>query len=196
MFTFKHELAGSDDVQFEVIFESEYGPYLKCNPRSLGGNSRRYVDLAHFTCAYGHPYPGSNPWIVPTGADGCAAPCQRVNVSVGKDPAHHVWNTMPAAKHQVSSYFGGYWYSTPHLGQCTGTHTPGDGSGCTWKVTSAPKYANASCVADQLCLEFSQYGYTALFLEYCRPLCPLPETYRVYTSLRSRAILLAHNIYC
>jgi hypothetical protein len=41
---------------------------------------------------------------------------------------------------------GGYWYSTPALGECKGAARPGDGSGCTWRLVAAEKYANATCV--------------------------------------------------
>merc|ERR1712226_95395 len=95
---------------------------------------------------YGHP-----PALWPNGLpNACDAPCNRVNISVGKDPAHHVWNSSERSKQQVSSYFGGYWYSTTKAGQCAEGHAPGDGSGCTWRITGPSKYVNASCVADQL----------------------------------------------
>ena len=31
-------------------------------------------------------------------------------------------------------------------GQCSGSHKPGDGSGCSWKVSRIQKVVNASCV--------------------------------------------------
>lgn len=31
-------------------------------------------------------------------------------------------------------------------GECRGLHTPGDGSGCTWKIRRIQKVVNASCV--------------------------------------------------
>lgn len=31
-------------------------------------------------------------------------------------------------------------------GECKGSHKPGDGSGCSWKVTRIQKVVNASCV--------------------------------------------------
>ena len=31
-------------------------------------------------------------------------------------------------------------------GQCSGSHKPGDGSGCSWKISRIQKVVNASCV--------------------------------------------------
>jgi hypothetical protein len=36
--------------------------------------------------------------------------------------------------------------STPKEGECTGTARIGDGSGCTWRLLDAEKYADADCV--------------------------------------------------
>lgn len=80
------------------------GPYLHCNPTPIAG-SNGLVDLQNFTCLYTAPtYP--NPWS-PSHGQGCSPPCDRVNVTVGKDPAHHVWPGTKAAKSVMSSYFGG-----------------------------------------------------------------------------------------
>eukprot|EP00040_Diaphanoeca_grandis_P043524 m.9566 g.9566 ORF g.9566 m.9566 type:complete len:320 (-) comp7801_c0_seq1:165-1124(-) len=134
-------------AQFEVEFDAEYGPYLHCNPTPIQDSP--YVNTSEFICAY--TAPGPNMWK-PIGKTGCAAPCNQANVSVGKDPAHHIWNTSAASKSGITSYFGGYWYSTPSQSECKGTSAPRDGSGCTWRLSpqTTPKYVNASCVADSL----------------------------------------------
>ena len=43
---------------------------------------------------------------------------------------------------------GGDWYSTPGKGECEGSATPGDGSGCSWMVSkkTPPVYINQSCL--------------------------------------------------
>merc|ERR1719272_2166293 len=53
---------------------------------------------------------------------------------------------------------GGYWYSTPALGECKGDARPGDGSGCTWRTVAAEKYANASCVDSKVDLAVEKYN--------------------------------------
>ena len=58
------------------------------------------------------------------------------------------------------SYFGGYWYSTPRLGMCTGDHRPGDGSGCTWRLAARPYYIEAPCLVDRLLHQLVQANAT------------------------------------
>eukprot|EP00035_Acanthoeca_spectabilis_P015292 m.304224 g.304224 ORF g.304224 m.304224 type:complete len:341 (+) comp16337_c0_seq16:131-1153(+) len=135
--------------EFNVLFDGNYGPYLHCNPTPIAG-SNGLVDLQNFTCLYTAPtYP--NPWS-PSHGQGCSPPCDRVNVTVGKDPAHHVWPGTKAAKSVMSSYFGGYWYSTTKRSECTGTRLPGDGKTptCSWKLVDNPRFVNATCLAGVL----------------------------------------------
>lgn len=40
----------------------------------------------------------------------------------------------------------GEWYSHPAMGECTGSHYVGDGSGCTWRAVGIQKAINASCM--------------------------------------------------
>eukprot|EP00041_Stephanoeca_diplocostata_P014798 m.279340 g.279340 ORF g.279340 m.279340 type:complete len:314 (+) comp19803_c0_seq1:208-1149(+) len=127
---------------FDVEFDAQYGPYLRCNPNYIDGG--KYVNISDWVCAYG--YPGPDAWSL-NRSIGCAAPCQRANVSVGKDPAlHRWWEPRP----NILTYFGGYWYDTPKLGACTGNQTPGDGSGCTWRIRAAPRYINATCLVGRI----------------------------------------------
>lgn len=128
-----------------VLFTSWRNPrYLHCNPNLIPG-SDKFVNYSSFLCAY-HPPEFTNPWV-PDGMSGCAVPCDRVNITVGKDPAHHLWPGQKGQRDQVSSYFGGYWYSTTKRSQCTGVREPGDGGTppCTWKVTGPPKYVCFVC---------------------------------------------------
>lgn len=48
--------------------------------------------------------------------------------------------------HISDGVLGGFWYSMPEAGECKGTHFPGDGSGCSWRVAKDVKHVNASCV--------------------------------------------------
>ena len=132
--------------RFDVTFDGSYGPYLKCNP-APATTDPHWLNMTDWVCAYHGP--GPNEWDPGADPAYCAAPCQRANVSVGKDPTmHHFY--YPPGKKSVLTYFGGYWYSTPRLGRCAGDHTPGDGSGCTWRVRAAPTFINVTCMADRL----------------------------------------------
>ncbi len=98
-------------------------------------------------------------WSYPTGlGDGDKGDCE-----IYKDPMTHSHGGNDACftaykEHHGSSHggyisssvLGGWWYSTPAAGECTGSATPGDGSGCTWRMLSAEKYANASCVDEKV----------------------------------------------
>mmetsp|Transcript_9027 Transcript_9027/g.27321 ORF Transcript_9027/g.27321 Transcript_9027/m.27321 type:complete len:309 (-) Transcript_9027:218-1144(-) len=135
-----HTIVGA----FNVSFDSQYGPYLKCNPTSFtpGGE---YLNMSDWTCAYG--YPGADVWKVTIPGAMCPPPCNRANISVGKDPTlHRFW--FP--EWSLISAFGGYWYDTPARGECLAGHVPGDGSGCTWAVRETPKYINATCLVTGL----------------------------------------------
>eukprot|EP00041_Stephanoeca_diplocostata_P023660 m.586512 g.586512 ORF g.586512 m.586512 type:complete len:322 (-) comp22345_c1_seq1:200-1165(-) len=131
-----HTVVGAFDVQFDA----QYGPYLHCNPNKIPGSI--YLNMTDWICAYANVSPRD--W---RGA--CDPPCQRVNISVGKDPAHHRFWTPPQEE-SLLTYFKGWWYSTPRLGMCTASAVPGDGSGCTWRVRNTPRFINASCLVDRL----------------------------------------------
>lgn len=125
--------------KFEVEFDAQFGPYLKCNPNYIEGTD--WLNMSDWLCGYG--YPGPDLWSPSAGE---CPNCDRANVSVGADPAMHRWND----KRSLASYFGGIWYSTPSRGQCTDGHVPNDGSGCTWRLLEAASFVNASCVAHRL----------------------------------------------
>ena len=44
----------------------------------------------------------------------------------------------------------GTWFSFPSAGRCEGDHSPGDGSGCAWRVSNQTSKVDAQCVYEQL----------------------------------------------
>eukprot|EP00040_Diaphanoeca_grandis_P018341 m.96425 g.96425 ORF g.96425 m.96425 type:complete len:323 (+) comp26895_c0_seq1:207-1175(+) len=167
-------------AKFDVQFDAAYGPYLKCNPNFLGTNaSNPFVNTSDWVCAYG--YPGARAWAnISQHQAFCPGVCQRVNVSVGKDPALHKFWTK---KQDLLTYFGGYWYSTPKLGLCDADHHPGDGSGCTWEIRTTPVYINATCLAAKLFVQLEQSN------PQCFQACgPVPTTDPCYVDCVNDAI--------
>eukprot|EP01047_Picozoa_sp_COSAG01_P047601 COSAG01_NODE_4564_length_4919_cov_6.477386_2_plen_269_part_00 len=65
--------------------------------------------------------------------------CKRLNETMG------LRNMSGMGSYGGSSHFG-IWYSSPAMGQCTGGHRVGDGSGCTWRAVGITKAINASCL--------------------------------------------------
>ena len=51
----------------------------------------------------------------------------------------------------LSVLLDGLWFSTPEHGECKGADPVGT-NGCTWRVKSVVKVANASCVQSRLCV--------------------------------------------
>lgn len=84
---------------------------LHCNPSPEGDTP--FVNITNFECTYSDP--GQPPWRPKKPETGCPPPCERVNISVGKDPAQHVWPGTPQSHHAgVLAYFGG-WVSCPSI---------------------------------------------------------------------------------
>jgi hypothetical protein len=50
----------------------------------------------------------------------------------------------------MAELVGGKWFSTPAEGECKGPQSPGDGSGCTWKVKQVVAVKNQTCVKDNV----------------------------------------------
>ena len=71
--------------------------------------------------------------------------CSRVHKTVGRENL-----TLAYAGYTQMHPAGGIWYSHPEQGECTGTQRPGDGSGCTWRVSSRNRVVKASCVYGHL----------------------------------------------
>jgi hypothetical protein len=65
--------------------------------------------------------------------------CKRLNETMG------LRNMSGMGSYGGSSHFG-IWFSSPAMGQCTGGHRVGDGSGCTWRAVGITKAINASCL--------------------------------------------------
>ena len=57
---------------------------------------------------------------------------------------------MPAYLANTAKLIGGSWFSTPAAGECTADQSPGDSSGCTWKVKELVAARNQSCVKDRV----------------------------------------------
>ena len=116
-------------------------PYLKCNPRAHSA----WVDTKTWYCMYGNNVERNG------GTNGCA--CKRANTTVGRDPIEHNENcSVPDAQGRIPAGCSavGWWYSTPHAGECQGAARPGDGSGCTWRLVETVKTVNATCMRNNL----------------------------------------------
>ena len=73
--------------------------------------------------------------------------CPRTNVTVGRQRVSMQFGHFGSGFiSKLSHLLDGLWYSTPAEGECQGEHKPGDGSGCSWKVSKIAKVVNASCV--------------------------------------------------
>lgn len=88
----------------------------------------------------------------------------------GEDSAGN-WNFMQPGDKCISGYnfdsgvgrisdgiLGGFWYSLPAAGECSGSQSPGDSSGCTWKLQSVTKLVNSTCVSERLDRAIEQHG--------------------------------------
>lgn len=89
-------------------------------------------------------------WVMPDGPGGA---CMIVTGEVddfehvsGKNKCLAGFKFNHGIGHISDGVLGGFWYSTPTAGECTGEEKPGDGSGCTWRVASEGKHVNSSCV--------------------------------------------------
>ena len=143
--------------QFTVEVDGQYGPYLKCNPRSH--ENPAWVDTQSWDCTYGNDVAWHG------GTNGCA--CERANQTVGRDPVDHNENcSVPDAQGRIPEGCSavGWWYSTPHAGECQGNARPGDGSGCTWRHVETVKTVNASCMRDNL-VQFALSENSACFAD-------------------------------
>jgi hypothetical protein len=69
----------------------------------------------------------------------------------------------------------GSWYSHPMNGQCNGTHTVGDGSGCTWRTAAVKNVINASCLYNHFDTTIENYNGS-----YCFKQCPEPTNATSY----------------
>jgi hypothetical protein len=89
---------------------------------------------------------------------------------VGLDPVNHNENcSRPDAAGKIPAGCDsvGWWYSTPAAGRCTGAASPGDASGCTWRLVARAKTVNASCMRAHV-VDFAVRENTACFAS-CGP---------------------------
>lgn len=134
--------------RFEIDWDGKWGPYQFCNP-STGSDGQPNVSKFDCCASFNHDNPGECVDMPNIGAFDpydAACACHRGNVSVGRvDHAlmSHHWSNGSG----YTQTLGGYWYSTPGDGECTGDEKPGTGKRgeCTWKVATA-LYKNTSCV--------------------------------------------------
>jgi len=170
---FEGDTPNSTDLilQFTVEVDGQWGPYGACNPpgwapgQSVGPND---TDFHSFHCSYdmhGHhatrdarglsSFANPNgPWP-PEPIDASAPPpppscsCPRMNVTVGREQNLHTYGEGSTT---------GHWFSTPENGQCNGTHTVGDGSGCTWRLVAMTKAINATCMYAHIDTKVEQHN--------------------------------------
>ena len=141
---------------FTLDMDGHFGPYMRCNPFPFAnGRDHYHVDTRKWSCYPWHGYAPA-PWNSSNSHrsscnDGayCGA---RMNHSVGRDPAmHHQYDPNHP---QISSYWGGSWFSTNREGECPSGRAPGDGQQppCSWRQTpgTQPRTVNASCLAERV----------------------------------------------
>lgn len=64
----------------------------------------------------------------------------------------------------------GSWFSHPMNGQCNGTHSVGDGSGCAWRSKVVHNAINATCLYNRFDSTVEAYNGS-----YCFKGCPQPS---------------------
>jgi hypothetical protein len=84
-----------------------------------------------------------------------------------------------------SSLSGGIWYDTPHKGMCAPGHSPGDGTGCTWRQAAIKRTIKANCMYERVRL-FVVAGNSS-----CFNACPQPanQTSDCYLECYSNTVL-------
>lgn len=129
----------------------------ECNPATAPlpaeqANSGSFACCGALSCSSSSgPFGPSKP---KNSSDYCY--CDRTNRTVGVTNVVAHFGSGPGAKFmphylsQTADLVGGHWYSTPAAGECKGAATPGDGSGCTWKVKELITSINQSCVRDHV----------------------------------------------
>ena len=62
------------------------------------------------------------------------------------------------------------WYNTPSQGQCGPGESPGDSSGCTWRLAEVAKAINETCMRRH----YGEYFATLSKSKACFDACPKP----------------------
>ena len=91
-------------TQITLEFDGWWGKYQPCNPVG-NGEPWPQLNLSDFQCS---------PRAI---RDNNGTNCRHIVNAVGGEP-----------------YSDGYWYNTPSQGQCAPGNSPGDPSGCTWRL--------------------------------------------------------------
>jgi hypothetical protein len=138
-------------IKSKVSVDGNWGIYQECNPSKIAlpaeeENSGSFACCGALSCSSTSKF-GGKPH---NSSKYCY--CDRTNHTVGKSTvvAHFGASAgskfMPKYLSQTAELVGGNWYSTPARGECKGDHTPGDASGCTWKVNEVVTTINQTCV--------------------------------------------------
>ena len=108
--------------------------------------------------AYNNETQHCQAWILPASPD--KAPCGKENIMAFRNPpsepkcdCERVYKTV-GRENIINAYgkgnpinrAGGYWYSHPAKGECTGDQRIGDGSGCTYRLQGISKAIHAPCL--------------------------------------------------
>lgn len=72
--------------------------------------------------------------------------CTRVHKTIGREDLESAMGGHSSSHHPA----GGFWFSHPEQGRCTGDQRVGDGSGCTWRVVERVRAVKASCMYKRL----------------------------------------------
>lgn len=134
-------------AEFTVNVDGRFGPYLACNPNLTSPPPHGFGCVVH-----GGPPDWSGcrkRWMEPESS------CPRLLKTVGKMPVDFACSASEARgghgpiwsvwKCNVSKLFAQAidhnrseneqaWFSTPRGGECVGSASPGDSSGCTWQA--------------------------------------------------------------
>ena len=90
-------------------------------------------------------------------------------INQGKTPIESVAKGGGSGGGGGNSLRFGDWYSHPAMGECTGGHALGDGSGCSWRAVGMPLAINASCMYAQIDTHIERQDPS------CFSACPTPS---------------------
>jgi len=146
-------------LRADLEVSSAYGPYQSCNPpKNESAHSQFHCTPQAWSCSHE-----------------LTAPCPRVAKTIGYEDVakKHANGLLPLNpvggfnrtidrttqwKVHVAVITGGSWYSIPAEGECNGTDTPTTPSGCSWRLRTAPRIFNATCVNDRLRAAIEAYA--------------------------------------
>ena len=130
-----------------VEVDGQWGPYLGCNPNMTSPAPHAWRCTVHpgppewSTCKWRHPQSACPRVLVTVGKMPIDYACPTSEARGGRRPIWEVWRCniskiFAAAIDDEGSENVKAWYSTPAAGQCLDGARPGDGSGCTWRLSN------------------------------------------------------------